>query len=139
MWTFDRVLNEFDEWVLRSVLAEVNNLICGKGADAANPNPAGIDAVIWRKLLVRGGVTSEGFAKLSAGERISQRDTKGPFDPYTVNNIAALSRGAGAVLSDEEVDHVLVRVLKYQGRLDENGAVIAPSGEAHGGHARDRD
>ena len=59
-WTFSRVESEFDDLVLRDVIAEVNHLMCGKGAEPGNPNRAGLDPEVWKQLLSRGGMSDEG-------------------------------------------------------------------------------
>lgn len=124
MWTFHRVAEVFDEYVLRDVIFEVNNLMCGRGGVGTNPNCAGVDPTIWRKLLKRGGVTDDGIEKLIAGGLISQRDTSGPFDPFTIVTIGKSVTGEPPLLSAAEADHLIERILLFQGRIGTDGSII---------------
>lgn len=116
MWTFQRVNEELGELVLRDVVGELNNLICGYGPDE-RVNRAGVDTEIWVCLLKYGGVTDEGIALLKEDEPISQCHTAGPFTPFTITTVNSCGEGEDPVLAPQDVDHVIRKVLKCQGHL----------------------
>ena len=118
MWTFQRVTEELGESVLRDVIGELNNLICGYGPDE-QVNRASIDIGLWTRLLQFGGVNEEGIALLLADAAISQCHTVGPFTPFTINTVGSCTQGDSPLLSDSDADHVIRQILCCQGRLSE--------------------
>lgn len=118
MWTFQRVNDELGDLVLRDVIGELNNLICGYGPDE-RVNRSNIDSGIWTRLLQFGGMTEEGIALLLADSPISQCNTAGPFTPFTINTIYTCAEGESPLLPEHDADHVIRQILTCQGRLSD--------------------
>ena len=118
MWTFQQINEELGELVLRDVVGELNNLICGFGP-GERVNRSGINTELWSKLLRFGGVDDEGISLLLSDASISQCHTIGPFTPFTITTIHGCAEGENPLLSPAEMDDVIRKILTSQGRLTE--------------------
>jgi len=113
-WTPARIVTEFGEDVLRDVLRDVNNLVCGNAGHGAKVNRVGCPEDVWRKLLAQGGYGPEGVEKAIAGKPLGQKDAIGPFKPYTIHTVGHLAADQGGPLSPEEFDRLLHACLSYR-------------------------
>lgn len=113
-WTIARVRDEFGEDVLRDVLRDLNDLICGNAGHGAKVNRVGCPDDVWRKLLAHGGYGPEGVEKAVAGKRLGQGDAVGPFRPYTIHSVVNITDDAGGPLTAEDLHRCLLACLTYR-------------------------
>lgn len=113
-WTFERLYAEFGEDVLRDVVRDVNDLMCGMAGKGSKVNRIGLPEPIWMKLLARGGYNADGIAKAIAGTELGQRDAVGPFNPYTIYSIVNVVDANGGPITLEELDVLLTAALRYR-------------------------
>lgn len=113
-WTLERLHAEFGEDVLRDVVRDINDLMCGMAGKGSKVNRIGVSDVIWSKLLARGGYNAEGVRKAMAGEELGQIDSIGPFNPYTIHSAVNVVDSHGGPLTPEELDVLLLAALRYR-------------------------
>ena len=113
-WTIERVGSEFGEDVLRDIVRDVNDLMCGKAGRGIKANRIGLSDEIWRKLLRRGGYTDEGIAKAIAGTELMQADAVAAFNPYTIHTVVNIVDDNGGPITKAELDALLSAALRYR-------------------------
>jgi hypothetical protein len=113
-WTIERVGREFGEDVLRDIVRDVNDLMCGKAGRGIKANRIGLPEEIWKKLLLRGGYKDEGIAKAIAGQDLMQSDAVAAFKPYTIHTVVNIVEDNGGPISSSELDTLLVAALRYR-------------------------
>lgn len=113
-WTIDRVREQFGEDVLRDIVRDLNDLMCGKAGRGIKANRIGIGDAIWRKLLKRGGYSEEGISKAISGGELMQADSVAPFNPYTIHTVVNIVEDNGGPISIADLDGVLRAALKYR-------------------------
>ena len=113
-WTIDRVKQEFGEDVLRDIVRDMNDLMCGKAGRGIKANRIGLSAEVWRKLLKHGGYTEAGIEKAIAGEDMKQADAVAPFSPYTIHTVVNIVSDNGGPISMAELDELLGAALRYR-------------------------
>ena len=113
-WTIERVQAEFGEDVLRDIVRDVNDLMCGKAGRGIKANRIGLADEIWRKLLKRGGYTDEGIAKAIAGAELMQADSAAAFNPYTIHTVVNIVEPNGGPITPAELHELLAAALRYR-------------------------
>ena len=113
-WTIERVQAEFGEDVLRDIVRDMNDLMCGKAGRGIKANRIGLADEIWRKLLKRGGYTDEGIAKALAGDELMQADSTAPFNPYTIHTVVNIVDTNGGPITQAELHELLAAALRYR-------------------------
>ena len=113
-WTIERVQAEFGEDVLRDIVRDVNDLMCGKAGRGIKANRIGLADEIWRKLLKRGGYTDEGIAKAIAGAELMQADSAAAFNPYTIHTVVNIVEHNGGPITQAELHELLAAALRYR-------------------------
>ncbi len=113
-WNLESLHAQFGEDVLRDVVRDINDLMCGMAGKGSKVNRIGVSDAIWAKLLARGGYNSEGVRKAIAGEELGQQDSIGPFNPYTIHSAVNVVESNGGPLSAEELDSLLTSALQYR-------------------------
>lgn len=118
-WTIERVKEQFGEDVLRDIVRDLNDLMCGKAGRGIKPNRIGIGDAVWSKLLRRGGYSDEGIRKATSGGELMQADSVAPFNPYTIHTIVNVVEGHGGPITSAELDDVLRAALRYRQLIKE--------------------
>jgi hypothetical protein len=113
-WTIERVGSEFGEDVLRDIVRDVNDLMCGKAGRGLKANRIGLPDEIWRKLLRRGGYKDEGISKAIAGADLMQSDAVAAFNPYTIHTVVNIVEENGGPITKAELDALLSAALRYR-------------------------
>ena len=113
-WTIERVQAEFGEDVLRDIVRDMNDLMCGKAGRGIKANRIGLADEIWRKLLKRGGYTDEGIAKALAGGDLMQADSAAAFNPYTIHTVVNIVDTNGGPITQAELSDLLAAALRYR-------------------------
>ena len=111
-WSFERVLAEFGEDVLRRVVGEVNDLMCGYAGNGVPVNRLGISDGTWTKLLRKGGASEEGIARALAGGWPNRAELRSAFNPYTIRTITNAVLEKGGPLTAGEVSDLIERSLR---------------------------
>jgi hypothetical protein len=114
VWTIERVGGEFGEDVLRDIVRDVNDLMCGKAGRGIKANRIGLADEIWKKLLRRGGYKDEGIAKAIAGEELMQADAVAAFNPYTIHTVVNIVDDNGGPITRADLDALLSAALSYR-------------------------
>jgi hypothetical protein len=118
-WTIERVREQFGEDVLRDIVRDLNDLMCGKAGRGIKPNRIGIVDGIWTKLLRRGGYTEEGIQKAITGGELMQADSIAPFNPYTIHTIVNIVDDNGGPISRSDLHDILHAALRYRQLIKE--------------------
>lgn len=105
---------EFGEDVLRDIVRDVNDLMCGKAGRGIKANRIGLSPAIWQKLLKRGGYSEAGVSKALAGEDLMQGDAVAAFCPYTIHTVVNITDDNGGPVSKEELGELLGAALRYR-------------------------
>jgi hypothetical protein len=113
-WTIERVHREFGEDVLRDIVRDVNDLMCGKAGRGIKANRIGLPGEIWKKLLRRGGYTDDGIAKALAGGELMQADSAAAFNPYTIHTVVNVVEENGGPITSADLDALLAAALRYR-------------------------
>jgi hypothetical protein len=113
-WNIERVRKEFGEDVLRDIVRDVNDLMCGKAGRGIKANRIGLRPETWQKLLRRGGYSEAGVSKALAGEELMQADAVAAFCPYTIHTVVNVTDDNGGPLTGPELDELLVAALRYR-------------------------
>jgi hypothetical protein len=113
-WTIERVREQFGEDVLRDIVRDLNDLMCGKAGRGIKPNRIGAGDAVWRKLLKRGGYSEEGISKAIAGGELMQADSIAPFNPYTIHTVVNIVEENGGPISKADLDAILRAALRYR-------------------------
>jgi hypothetical protein len=113
-WTIERVKEQFGEDVLRDIVRDLNDLMCGKAGRGIKANRIGIGDAIWTKLLERGGYSEEGIRKALTGGELMQGDSVAPFNPYTIHTIVNIVDDNGGPISRADLDEILSAALRYR-------------------------
>jgi hypothetical protein len=113
-WTIQRISSEFGEDVLRDIVRDVNDLMCGKAGRGIKANRIGLSPQIWRKLLRHGGYSDAGVEKAIAGEDLMQGDAVAPFCPYTIHTVVNIVSDEGGPITGAELDDLLRAALRYR-------------------------
>jgi hypothetical protein len=113
-WNIERVSKEFGEDVLRDIVRDVNDLMCGKAGRGIKANRIGLSPGIWKKLLRQGGYTDSGIDKALAGQDMMQADAVAPFCPYTIHTVVNVVEDHGGPLTAAELDELLTAALRYR-------------------------
>ncbi len=111
-WTFERVTGEFGEDVLRRIVSEINDLMCGFAGHGVPVNRLGVPADVWARLMKRGGATDEGIARAMAGKAPDRAEIRGPFNPWTIGTIHGITAEKGGPLTAGEVSDLIERSLR---------------------------
>jgi hypothetical protein len=113
-WTFEQVRSQFGEDVLRDVVRDINDLMCGKAGRGIKANRIGLSHEIWKKLLRRGGYSDAGVEKALSGADLMQADAVAAFCPYTIHTVVNIVEENGGPISSAETDELLRAALKYR-------------------------
>jgi hypothetical protein len=113
-WTIERVAQEFGEDVIRDVVRDINDLMCGKAGRGYKANRIGVAPEIWTKLLRHGGYGDSGVAKALAGEDLLQGDAIGAFMPYTIHTATNIVDEKGGPITAAELNDLLLAALRYR-------------------------